>query len=40
MITRRQRAIGKYISSDLIPIGTKYCANDGTEVLKFYVKYL
>jgi hypothetical protein len=38
--TRRQQAIGKYISSDLIPTGTKCYTNDGTEFLKFYVKYL
>jgi len=39
-VTRRQWAIGKLISYDLIPIGTRKYANDGTEFLKFYVKYL
>jgi hypothetical protein len=40
IITRRQWAIGKFISSDLTPIGNKYYASDGTEFLKFYVKCL
>jgi hypothetical protein len=35
IINRRQWALGNSISSDLIPIGTKYYANDGTEFLKF-----